>query len=470
MAARQRNSPISQLNNLLANHHSSRSANCTATRPLSPNHLDPFYGERPEMARPRSRSGSGGSGGSAVSRIIDLVRRRSHSIAIATGVERKSSPSSVAARLFGSGDPLLSRFDVDGAEHENFIYVNFFKFYRCYDLIPLSAKLVVFDTQLLVKKAFFALVSNGVRAAPLWDSGRQSFVGMLTITDFINILLTYYKSPLVVMEELEKQKLEAWREVLAARGKDSRALVSIGPDASLFDAIQMLVLNRVHRLPIVDPETGNVLHILTHKRILKFLFLYHFDRLPPPSYLFKKLKELRIGTYDDIAVTATTTPLIVALQQFIERRVSALPVVDERGKVVDIYAKFDVINLAAEKTYNNLDITIKKALEHRVQWFEGVVKCTMNDTLQQILKKIVRAEVHRIVVVDGDDHVIGIISLSDILSFLALRPVAAERKDAEQLAKLFETADVGVGTDDGRPIDEEDEEEFRQQHFKHVVG
>lgn len=38
-----------------------------------------------------------------------------------------------------------------------------------------------------------------------------------------------------------------------------------------------------------------------------------------------------------------TTPLIDALKTFIERRVSALPVVDEDGKVVDIYAKFDVI-------------------------------------------------------------------------------------------------------------------------------
>lgn len=44
---------------------------------------------------------------------------------------------------------------------ENLVYVRFFKFYRCYDIIPVSAKLVVFDTQLAVKKAFFALLSNG---------------------------------------------------------------------------------------------------------------------------------------------------------------------------------------------------------------------------------------------------------------------------------------------------------------------
>lgn len=46
-------------------------------------------------------------------------------------------------------------------EEENEILVKFFKSHKCYDLIPTSAKLVVFDTQLLVKKAFFALVYNG---------------------------------------------------------------------------------------------------------------------------------------------------------------------------------------------------------------------------------------------------------------------------------------------------------------------
>ena len=58
-------------------------------------------------------------------------------------------------------------------EDERQVFVKFFKFHRSYDLIPTSAKLVVFDTQLLVKKAFFALVYNGVRAAPLWDSSKQ---------------------------------------------------------------------------------------------------------------------------------------------------------------------------------------------------------------------------------------------------------------------------------------------------------
>lgn len=48
----------------------------------------------------------------------------------------------------------------------------------------------------------------------------------------------------------------------------------IGPDASLFEAIRKLIQNHVHRLPVVDRVTGNAIYVLTHKRILRFLYLY----------------------------------------------------------------------------------------------------------------------------------------------------------------------------------------------------
>ncbi|XP_046652797.1 5'-AMP-activated protein kinase subunit gamma-2-like isoform X2 [Daphnia pulicaria] len=318
-------------------------------------------------------------------------------------------------------DPFLDKLDFGDLDDENQIFVKFFKFHKCYDLIPTSAKLVVFDTQLLVKKAFFALVHNGVRAAPLWDSKKQCFVGMLTITDFIRILQMYYKSPMVQMEELEEHKLDTWRSVLQ---QDYKGLQSISPDASLFDAIYTLISNRIHRLPVIDPQTGNVLYIVTHKRILRFLFLYLKD-MPKPSFMNKTLRELNIGTYDNVETASPDTPIITALTKFVERRVSALPIVDSQGRLVDIYSKFDVINLAAEKTYNNLDITLTQANEHRNTWFEGVSKCHLDDSLGTVMEKIVRAEVHRLVVVDNEDRVIGVISLSDILSELVLKPSLA---------------------------------------------
>ncbi|XP_070596696.1 5'-AMP-activated protein kinase subunit gamma-1 isoform X2 [Erythrolamprus reginae] len=214
----------------------------------------------------------------------------------------------------------------EDGDSNNGIYTCFMKSHRCYDLIPTSSKLVVFDTSLQVKKAFFALVTNGVRAAPLWDSKKQSFVGMLTITDFINILHRYYKSALVQIYELEEHKIETWREVYL---QDSfKPLVCISPDASLFDAVTSLIQNKIHRLPVIDPESGNTLYILTHKRILKFLKLF-IAEFPKPEFMTRTLEELKIGTYDNIAKVQTNTPVYVALGIFVQHRVSALPVVDE---------------------------------------------------------------------------------------------------------------------------------------------
>ncbi|KAK7798440.1 hypothetical protein U0070_001349 [Myodes glareolus] len=50
----------------------------------------------------------------------------------------------------------------ENPESNNGVYTSFMKSHCCYDLIPTSSKLVVFDTSLQVKKAFFALVTNGV--------------------------------------------------------------------------------------------------------------------------------------------------------------------------------------------------------------------------------------------------------------------------------------------------------------------
>ncbi|XP_076829260.1 5'-AMP-activated protein kinase subunit gamma-1-like isoform X2 [Brachyhypopomus gauderio] len=337
--------------------------------------------------------------------------------------------STFASRpVYGLAEGMLEKLELSdeaSKEPDCDIYMRFMKSQKCYDLIPTSSKLVVFDTTLQVKKAFFALVANGVRAAPLWETKQQSFVGMLTITDFIIILHRYYKSPLVQIYELEEHKIETWRELYLQ--ETFKPLVNISPDASIFDAVYSLIKNKIHRLPVIDPVTGNVLYILTHKRILKFLQLFVCE-MPKPAFVRRTLGDLGIGTYSNIAFIRPNTPIIKALNMFVERRVSALPVVDSTGKVVDIYSKFDVINLAAEKTYNNLDVTVTQALQHRSQYFEGVMKCKRHETLETIVDRIVKAEVHRLVVVDDNSCIEGIVSLSDILQALVLTP-SGRRKE-----------------------------------------
>ncbi|XP_042865545.1 uncharacterized protein LOC122249063 isoform X3 [Penaeus japonicus] len=404
-----------------------RTPDSSRSTPLS-KVMELFRSHRGESTEERQRRKSGGKYGDKGQmrrHSSETDKRRHGSGTLSHTYMRGEMDPNQAAILFRdsrglpAADPFLeniSRSDLE--QDESQIFVKFFKFHHTYDLIPLSAKLVVFDTKLQVKKAFFALVYNGVRAAPLWDSTRQRFVGMLTITDFIRILQNFYQSPNRKMEELEDHRLETWRTVLK---DESRPLISIRPDESLYVAIRSLIHHKIHRLPVIDPVTGNVLYIVTHKRILKFLYLY-INELPKPSILQKPLRDMNIGTYTNIQTASQDTLIIEALNQFVKHRVSALPIVDAQGKLVDIYAKFDVINLAAEGTYNNLDVTLRKANEYRNEWFEQVHRCTLDETLETVMERIVRAEVHRLVVVDEEGRVVGVISLSDILKELVLKP------------------------------------------------
>lgn len=125
----------------------------------------------------------------------------------------------------------------------------------------------------------------------------------------------------------------------------------------------MLITQKIHRLPIIDSVSGNVLNIITHKRILLFLYqnvrscslthapITHSIQLfsqNPPSIIHMRLGDLQIGTKRNVhkvcgmlpyslhPVQASVqispeTKVIEALRLFSEFRVSALPIVDENG-------------------------------------------------------------------------------------------------------------------------------------------
>ncbi|XP_032293496.1 transmembrane emp24 domain-containing protein eca-like isoform X2 [Drosophila virilis] len=115
------------------------------------------------------------------------------------------------------------------------------------------------------------LVGNGMRAARLWKPEKQQFVGALTITDFFKVLQMYYKSLNAAMDELDNQKLDTkCRELY----NQEMPMITIGPEASLFEAIKVLRDSSIQRLPVINPENGDVLHILTEKSILTLMLLY----------------------------------------------------------------------------------------------------------------------------------------------------------------------------------------------------
>jgi predicted transcriptional regulator len=75
--------------------------------------------------------------------------------------------------------------------------------------------------------------------------------------------------------------------------------------------------------------------------------------------------ELGIGTYDKLISARHDTPLIEILRLFISKGISSVPIVDKENVVLNVYEKYDVLLLAREGPYYNLDIPVSDALSRR---------------------------------------------------------------------------------------------------------
>ncbi|EIW64727.1 CBS-domain-containing protein [Trametes versicolor FP-101664 SS1] len=322
--------------------------------------------------------------------------------------------------------------------HEAALYQirHYLKGRTSYDTFPVSFRLIVLDSKLEVKKALQCVVS-----APLWNSEKSCFAGMFTVSDIIHLIQYFYKcsSYDAAAADVEVFRLESLRDIERTLGVDPPPLLREHPSASLYDASKRLIQTHARRLPLLDndTETGHevIVSILTQYRLLKFISINCGKDI---QQLHMPLRKLGIGTYvtpqplppdgekpegynpfHPIATATMDTPVFDVVHMFSERGISAVPIVDQDGIVVNLYETVDVITLVRLGAYQSLDLTISEALNQRSPDFPGVVICTASDSLGTLMQLIKKRRVHRLVVVEGEKgRLLGIITLSDVLRYI----------------------------------------------------
>lgn len=115
---------------------------------------------------------------------------------------------------------------------------DFLKVRTSYDVLPMSFRLIIFDTGLLVKTSLNILIQNGkqpyvqedrretelcslvgIVSAPLWDSKTSTFAGLLTTSDYINLIQYYWQNPEAV-SRIDQFKLNSLRGKIHCAKKD----------------------------------------------------------------------------------------------------------------------------------------------------------------------------------------------------------------------------------------------------------
>ncbi|KAI9816778.1 MAG: AMP-activated serine/threonine-protein kinase regulatory subunit [Pycnora praestabilis] len=295
----------------------------------------------------------------------------------------------------------------------------FLKVRTSYDVLPLSFRLIVFDTTLLVKKSLNILIHNGIVSAPLWDSKTSTFAGLLTTSDYINVIQYYWQNP-DAFNEIDQFRLNSLREIEKAIGVTPIETVSIHPLKPLYEACRRMLESRARRIPLIDGDDetnrGMVVSVVTQYRILKFVAV----NVSETQMLRKPLRDLNVGTYDAVETAYMDTPVMDVIHMLVRKNISNVPIVDKNKVVLNVFEAVDVITLIKGGIYDDLNLTVGDALLKRSEDFAGIYTCSMNDRLDTIFDTIRKSRVHRFVVIDENNRLKGVLTLSDILEYILL--------------------------------------------------
>ncbi|RKK90036.1 5'-AMP-activated protein kinase subunit gamma, partial [Fusarium oxysporum] len=293
---------------------------------------------------------------------------------------------------------------------------DFLRVRTSYDALPFSFRLIVLDTNLLIEKAINILTQNSIVSAPLWNSKTSRFAGILTSTDFINVIQYYCQFP------DEFSKLDQFRlSSLRAIGAIPIETASVHPSKPLYEACRRMFKTRARQIPLidVDSETNKemVVSVISQYRILKFIAVNNEHN----TVLLKKtVRDIGLGTYSDIATALMNSSVLDVVHLMVKHNISCVPIVDSHGRVLNAFEAIDVIPCIKDGAYDALDGSVGEALCKRSVESPDIYTCSEGDRLDSIFDTVRKSRVHRLIVVDDENKLKGIISLSDILKYVLL--------------------------------------------------
>ncbi|KAJ4548797.1 AMP-activated serine/threonine-protein kinase regulatory subunit [Exophiala dermatitidis] len=261
------------------------------------------------------------------------------------------------------------------------------------------------------------MVQCGIVSAPLWDSSTSTYAGLLTVNDYLNVV-RYYNLHADKLKDVDRLLLSDLKDVEKVLDVKPPETVSAPPEAILYDALRKQLLSRARRIPLVsyDSDTGRtmVTSVITQYRILKFIAM----NVKETDMLRKPLAMIKLGTYGNIVRCTMDTTVLDVIDEMVMKNISSVPVVTTEGVLLNVFEAVDVIEILKTGDYANLTWTVGKTLSARSPNHTGIYCCSLDDGLDTIFETIKRSRVHRLMVVDDNNYLKGVLSLSDILHYL----------------------------------------------------
>jgi 5'-AMP-activated protein kinase regulatory gamma subunit len=175
-----------------------------------------------------------------------------------------------------------------------------------------------------------------------------------------------------------------------------------------------------------------VTSVITQYRILKFVAVNVGDT----QNLRKPLKDIKLGAYNHLVKCSMDSIVLDVIHWMVKHNISSVPIVTAEGGrlrlllnsrtltsagiLLNVFEAVDVIMLIKGGDYDSLQLTVGEALRKRPDDYPGIYTCSPEDGLDTIFETIRKSRVHRLMVIDNDNSLLGVLSLSDILQYILL--------------------------------------------------
>ena len=342
-----------------------------------------------------------------------------------------------------------------------------------YETIPENMKILVFNSDLMIKDSIEAMIKEDIYCGLLWDTKLSKYVGLFTIRDVLSLLILSYKQMSnylnnnqninnletltnsineifdnwKIKDENNKMDIEIEENnkkidsiitnfndffklfdntsindyVLRFKDKEKdHPLISLYLDKNLQDVLSLIKTNKIHRIVVEEQKSNSVTGFITYEAIFEFFIENYFSEMTEFEI---KLKEIDGIVTKNIITLNKTDSIFKALDLFYSKKISILPILDGDEIFGYFYLK-DIIYFFSNGDKFNFNETIEKFLNDLYENVDDekplgnkrIIEVNYEMNLKNIFENMSICPERKLIVKDGNK--IGLITLSNCFNNL----------------------------------------------------
>ena len=346
------------------------------------------------------------------------------------------------------------------------IFTKYLKDHTVYETIPENMKILVFNSELMIKDSIEAMIKEDIYCGLLWDTTANKYIGIFTIRDVLSLIMISYqqlnqylnnntnindldtlvKSIVEIFSKItvDKNKMELEEEEridtsntdkiiknfsdffklfdnftinnYVNKFKDKNAnMISIFLDGNLKDCIQLIRDNHIHRIVVEDQKSSTITGFITYEAIFEFFIENYYSSMKEFEI---QLKDVNIISKNVFSLNKEDT-LYKAMELFCTKKISLIPIMDNKEIFGYIYLK-DIIYCFSNGNNLNFSTNLGSFLEDLYEGVDNqkpygkkrITELEESTNLKKVFEEMSICP-ERKLIVKYDDH-IGIITLSNI--------------------------------------------------------